>query len=595
MWECVVAPGTAHGPRPSALVISLAVHAALFGWAVFGPRPAREEPYSIYRREIAPNSKKLIWYSFKSKLPEVAPAGKRADRRKPKVDILNPGQTIIANAPAASRTPQLIWQPAPRLKLEGEVRSPNLLAVDTPAIPAPVRPAPKPFTPPQPHREVRAGPALPEAPKLAARAPQPLVPELGRVPRPARRFVPPSPAPPKPEAPALEGAPVVAGAVATPRIPSAPRATLRAFTPPAASRPKIAAPEIEQGPHLAGKISGPSLPAPPRAAPRQFTPKPAAAAQHPATPVLSEAAPSLAPGLGPGDDTAGTAKVLAGMRPIPRPFVPPPGGGGTGTAAPLVDAAPGPALSPAEAGPPAGITAAVVGLRPSAEIDAVLPNGSRDARFAAGPELNLRGGAGSVPGARLSVPGLLVTGGSPGESAINRGALIARAAPTSPEALRSALRSTARVVDPAEPAATRVSSAPDPRLEGRTVYTLAVQMPNITSYSGSWILWFAERDGNPGGASTMHPPWPLRKVDPKYIAAAASERIEGKVRLFAVIGSDGRVLTVTRLAGVDPRLDASAEEALRKWEFEPAQRAGQPVPVDAVVEIPFRLAPLRTR
>jgi hypothetical protein len=43
--------------------------------------------------------------------------------------------------------------------------------------------------------------------------------------------------------------------------------------------------------------------------------------------------------------------------------------------------------------------------------------------------------------------------------------------------------------------------------------------------------------------------------------------------------------------GLDDRLNASAVEALGKWEFYPATREGEPVDVDVLVEIPFRLAP----
>jgi outer membrane biosynthesis protein TonB len=43
--------------------------------------------------------------------------------------------------------------------------------------------------------------------------------------------------------------------------------------------------------------------------------------------------------------------------------------------------------------------------------------------------------------------------------------------------------------------------------------------------------------------------------------------------------------------GLEDRLNRSAEEALAKWEFTPATRRGEPVAVDVLVEIPFRLAP----
>jgi TonB family protein len=144
--------------------------------------------------------------------------------------------------------------------------------------------------------------------------------------------------------------------------------------------------------------------------------------------------------------------------------------------------------------------------------------------------------------------------------------------------------------------AARVSEAPDPRLAGRVVYTIAIQMPNITSFSGSWMVWFADREPLRGAPPRqMRPPVPVRKVDPKYIATAAEERIEGMVRLFGVIGKDGHINGIVLLRQLDARLDSSSQEALAKWQFTPALRDGVAVDVDAVFEIPFRLAPRATR
>ena len=72
----------------------------------------------------------------------------------------------------------------------------------------------------------------------------------------------------------------------------------------------------------------------------------------------------------------------------------------------------------------------------------------------------------------------------------------------------------------------------------------------------------------------MRPPEVVRKVDPKYIAAAAAERVEGTVRLFGVIRKDGHVGGIALVRQLDERLDRSAQEALAKWEFVPAQRDG---------------------
>jgi TonB family protein len=131
-------------------------------------------------------------------------------------------------------------------------------------------------------------------------------------------------------------------------------------------------------------------------------------------------------------------------------------------------------------------------------------------------------------------------------------------------------------------------------LQGRVVYTMAIQMPNVTSYIGSWLVWFAEREPSRERAE-IRGPQPLHKVDPKYVPAARDERVEGIVRLFAVIRADGGVENVKLLKHLDDRLDRTAQEALAKWRFEPATRNGVAVAVDAVFEVPFRLAPRSAR
>ena len=131
-----------------------------------------------------------------------------------------------------------------------------------------------------------------------------------------------------------------------------------------------------------------------------------------------------------------------------------------------------------------------------------------------------------------------------------------------------------------------MAEAPDPRLAGRVVYTVAIQMPNVTSYSGSWMVWFAEHE--PAAAArrrrTCGAPVPLRKVDPKYIAAAAAERVEGTIRLFGVIRKDGHV---TAFAAAPPGRPAGRQRAgsagevgvqtgpartARRWKWTPYSR-----------------------
>jgi TonB family protein len=235
------------------------------------------------------------------------------------------------------------------------------------------------------------------------------------------------------------------------------------------------------------------------------------------------------------------------------------------------------------------VNVVVVGLNP-ADRNAI-PHGSRAAEFAAGPKLNPDGGPGGEKGAGLTVPDLFVKGGG----AEARPTLMARlnAAPTSAEALKGMSKSAGRdePMPATHPAARRVASAPTSRFDGREVYSMAIQMPNITSYSGSWLMWYAGHTAASVSQAPISPPVPHRKVDPKYIATAAEERIEGRVQLMCVINGAGKVDHVELLRGIDDRLNQSAMDALSKWEFTPATRGGVPVDVDVMVEIPFKLAP----
>ncbi len=258
-----------------------------------------------------------------------------------------------------------------------------------------------------------------------------------------------------------------------------------------------------------------------------------------------------------------------------------------------MDAAPAP---PPGALPMSGeslnaLNIAVVGLNPGPK-DAPLPTSSHAAEFSAGPKLNPKGGAGEGnPNATLAVPDLMVRG----TAAEAKAAIIAATrgiAPTSAENLRGMSKyASPGSTDPglARPGGTRVSSAPNPRFDGKEVYTMAIQMPNITSYSGSWLMWYAAHDAGP--VAPLAPPVPTRKVDPKYIATAVEERVEGRVQLLCVIKSDGHVDDMEIVKSLDNRLDLSAMEALGKWIFLPARRNGIPVDVDVMVEIPFHLAP----
>ncbi len=221
-----------------------------------------------------------------------------------------------------------------------------------------------------------------------------------------------------------------------------------------------------------------------------------------------------------------------------------------------------------------------------------VPEGNRQGEFAVGP--NGRPGASGRPeiaaGANDSSSGNK-DGSSPANvfiapppAKIGGGVVVSGPLPSAPAAkpdVRSALPGG--------------DTGPRERIDnevfgGRRSYSMAVNMPNLTSATGSsWIIHFAELNPEPGSAGEgVSAPIALSKVDPAYPAALMRDRIEGTVVLYAVIHSDGTVGDVKVLQGVDDTLDENARDALRKWHFRPGTKNGAPVDLEAVVKIPFR-------
>ncbi len=474
------------------------MHAALLllvvSWQPSDDAPAKK---SMYNQLIATHEQKLVWYKLRDKLPDVTAPEQAKDSRPPKAEVKIAKQSIVSSPKNAPKAQQMVWQPAPRLEIQKDVFSPNILAMNLPDIPPP---AVKQFEPPKPVEHTKT------------EALQPL-----------------------PDAPALQAKIDMTTAVAQPL-------------------PKVY---------------------------KEFVPPPTVSRQFPTEVSAMPSAPALA-AMATRTSIPGSA-----LNSVARPFVPPPARTQTGTSKVAAVAAPAMDLP----GSRSTLNAAVVGLSPTDKLLAPLPPVSRPARFSAGPKLNPDGGAGDgKTSGILTVPDLFVRGASPSAHPT----LVARVNPTSPEALRATTK-YATTHDAIRPSGLRVSSAPDPRFAGRQVYSMAVQMPNITSYIGSWLMWYAERTPTSFTSEGLTPPIPHHKVDPKYVPTAVEDRIEGSIRLACVIRKDGHVDLIETVKGLDDRLNRTATEAMSKWQFAPAMRNGVPVDVDVLVEIPFRLAPLAKR
>ena len=122
----------------------------------------------------------------------------------------------------------------------------------------------------------------------------------------------------------------------------------------------------------------------------------------------------------------------------------------------------------------------------------------------------------------------------------------------------------------------------------RRHYSMRLSMPNLTSSTGSWSIRFAELNATHGGAD-LSAPEAISKVDPAYPQDLMHDRVEGTVVLYAVIHTDGSVGDVKVLEGFDDRLNENARKALEQWRFRPGTKDGQPVDVEAVVRVPFKV------
>ncbi len=87
----------------------------------------------------------------------------------------------------------------------------------------------------------------------------------------------------------------------------------------------------------------------------------------------------------------------------------------------------------------------------------------------------------------------------------------------------------------------------------------------------------------------VKPPRAIYAPDPEYPETARRERQQGTVVISVVVGSDGSPRDIKVKRPFSPELDESAINTVKKWKFAPGTKDGEPVAVQIVVEISFRL------
>ncbi len=266
--------------------------------------------------------------------------------------------------------------------------------------------------------------------------------------------------------------------------------------------------------------------------------------------------------------------------------------------------APPPSLAASGRSRSGGVVA--LSLHPAVGAPPVPPEGNRRGSFAAGSDGHH--GATGAPGAGAGSGKANGSGaGTKSNSDLPAGLYVGKTSNTTSPVVNPNLIAGIR---PPRASARSLQSESESKLSdeeravfgGRKFYSLSLNMPNLNSAGGSWVIRFAamKPDPTPGAPSSRAPsssdsptaqlsaPAATRKVDPAYPLELMRQNIGGTVILYGVIHADGTVGSVRVLRSVDDRLDQFASQAIAKWQFEPATRNGTPVDVEATFWIPFR-------
>jgi Gram-negative bacterial TonB protein C-terminal len=235
----------------------------------------------------------------------------------------------------------------------------------------------------------------------------------------------------------------------------------------------------------------------------------------------------------------------------------------------------------------------IVGLEPAPPNHVPLPEGARAPRFSAGPE---SGTGGQQRSAAVIVPGLTVQGKGSG-SAVMAGAT-PKAPPLyqqepSPAAWAQAAagkdsRRVARSMMSAalRPGARVIAPVVEARFSNRPVYTTSFEVG--ADGAMEWVIWFAEQDARDTRFLTVRPPVPWSRIDP---GPDPSSLLPDRLEIAAVIDKTGLPASVRVLNAPDQSLADAAAQLINGWVFLPALRNGEPMTVDALIELSFRRKP----
>jgi TonB family protein len=79
------------------------------------------------------------------------------------------------------------------------------------------------------------------------------------------------------------------------------------------------------------------------------------------------------------------------------------------------------------------------------------------------------------------------------------------------------------------------------------------------------------------------------RVQPEYSEQARRAKWSGAVSISIIVDTQGRPTNLRVIKALGMGLDEMALEAVQKWKFKPGIKDGKPVPVQAMIEVDFRL------
>ncbi len=517
-------------------ITSVSAHILWVAVAVRIPLSTPDSKRPIYDQFIRPLQSKVLVYRPPKKPAQAAPETQVGKSKEARGTFLAP-RTAIATAKKAPSQKQIIWKPANVPELTIDSPAPTVVArIETTLPPPPPKASPKQFTPPE----------------LANSSTKPAPIEIAAT---------------------LAAAPTIAvtsptNAAAKALLPPPPKIPPKQFTPPTQSQQQPKLPtktEVSELLAAAGPLTvtqqglaTASSTAPlPKLAPKQFTPPQQSAPLK--QPTKTDVTETLTAVQQVNSGSVAGAPSLSSFSRLP---------------APPKDAAIAPEITRGNE----QINLAIASVNPAPAAD--VPLGSRAGQFSVAPKVGNTATGEAASGA-LTIPDVTVRDAKPtpkpGSGKSNTLIYTERVRPSYSNVFTVPLR----------PANRSLPKAVEAYFAGRSVYAVVIPIENLPAYGTDWILWFAESTPPAGAAPSVRPPVPVRKIE---LVENSREPRDTRLQIAATLSSDGKLSNVKVLSAVSDAVKTLAMEDLSAWEWKPATRSNAAIAVEAVFEIPFRLA-----